>query len=84
MPSWRQREANSVARSPARTRDRCGNSGPSAGKSLNKFNASAPKWTITGTPVFFRTKLTVLFVQSTSSPFKFAMSPWLAPKCQHN
>ena len=26
----------------------------------------------------------VLFVQSTSSPFKFAMSPWLAPRCQQS
>src|SRR5208282_3923963 len=43
MPSWRQREPNSVARSPARTRDRYGNNGPSPGKSLNKFSASPPR-----------------------------------------
>jgi hypothetical protein len=47
----------------------------SPGKSLNRFNASPPKWTSTGTPVFFRVKLTVPFCQSTSSPFKLAMSP---------
>ena len=41
-------------------------------------------YTSTGTPVFFLIKLTVPFCQSTSSPFKFAMSPWLPPKCQHN
>ncbi len=69
------RGKNSVARSPARTRDKYGNNGPSAGRSLNKFNASLPKWTSTGTPVFFRLQLTVPLVQSTSLPFKLAMSP---------
>jgi hypothetical protein len=59
---------NSVALSPARTFDIYGNNAPSAGRSLNKFNASLPKWTITGTPVFLRVKLIVLFCQSTSSP----------------
>jgi hypothetical protein len=29
-----------------------GNKTPSEGRSLNRFNASAPKWTSTGTPVF--------------------------------
>ena len=48
------------------------------------FSASDPRSTITGTPVFFRAKLTVPFFQSTSSPFSRAMSPWLAPRCQRN
>ena len=47
-----------------------------------KFKASLPKSTTAGTPVFLRTKLTVLFCQPPFSLFRLAMSPWLAPKCQ--
>src|SRR5258708_35603959 len=53
MRSWRHRDLNSVARSPARTRDRYGSNTPWAGRSLNRFSASVPKRTMTGTPVFF-------------------------------
>src|SRR5262245_34814385 len=34
--------------------------------------------------LFLRKKLTVRFVQSTSSPFSNVISPWLPPRCQHN
>jgi hypothetical protein len=40
-----------------------------------RIRVSVPKWTSTGTPVLLRAKLTVLFSQSTSLPFKLAMSP---------
>ena len=40
---------------------RCGNIGPSADKSFSKFHDSDLSRTITGTTVFWRVKLTVLF-----------------------
>jgi len=48
MASCPQRCLNPVAQSPARTRARYGNRGPSLGRSWSRFNASLPGWTRTG------------------------------------
>jgi hypothetical protein len=68
-----------VARLPARTRDRYGKSGPALGRSLSRLKASLPRCARTGTPVFLRKKLTVLLVQSTSSPLDEFVVQWVYP-----
>jgi hypothetical protein len=67
MPRPTQRCLNSVARSPARTLRRYGNSGPLPGKSRRISATSSSKRMMAIEPVFLRAKLMTWFSQSTFS-----------------